>query len=584
MPKDISKEKKKASAKVLKKSVSRAGEVEAALSYSEGSSLDLDSLSEFDFDDSDAEVAYWGKKLGISGKDDEQGKKRLKEEFERDGLGDDFIDLFDFMEKMPKGSKRSKKSKDTQDTFDDKPNQPDTPAIDPNGKYLPPHMRKEFTVSEEGVLTKRSSTSVSLTGLLNRVSEGNLDSISAEIIAMISKHKLSPSSIAKSLLTTSCDNPHISITLQATYAAIVCAIAIETAPSNLYSGAVVADLVDTFHKCSSQRTRLNLIRFMAILYSVGLIGTDMIVSLLRHLAQLEGLDTESRLDCVLTCLRFSGRVFKDTNRTKFNQIIDELVKHPELSISLSVSKKVEFLVKELGSVSKSNFRAVDHLQTVCHWLATRNSQSKKMAQETGEGSTLTALWKVPKAVEKVQLVLVGSEKIFQDINVIPREWIGSVSGEESVGDQPLPSPSSHPPSLEELAVVNRMTTETKKNAFIAIMGSVDADHALIRMDQFELLKGSKNIPSIVSVITHCALMETTFNRFYSDIIDRLCGDATLRKINLEPSIRKKFTFYFKKEFKRLITSQLDQARITVVSTMMSRFVESTHVSLEEIFS
>jgi len=552
--------------------------------FSEGSSFDMASLSEFDFDDSDAEVEFWGRKLGLSNSNDAAGKARLKAEFERDGLGDDFIDLFDFMEKFPKKRKSSEKEQNQEP--DESPSQEAQAVSEPpmGGKYLPPHLRKEFTVSDDGVLKKRSTTSISLTGLLNRVSEGNLDSISSEIISLVSKQKVAPSLIAKSLVSTACDNPHISITLQATFAAIVCAIAVETAPSSLYSGAVLATLISSLKETSETRTRLNLIRFLSILYSLGLFSSDITVSLLRFLASLSELDQESRLDTILTCLRFSGRVFKDTNRSKFNMIIEELVKE---SLGDSSSKKCEFLLKELQGISKSNFRAVDHLQTVCHWLTTRSATSKKSKLENaGEGSTLS-VWKVPKAVENVQLVLMSAERVFQDDSVIPKEWSGDNSVVADADESAATVTSSSQPSLEELAVMNRMTTEAKKNAFIAIMGSVDADHALIRLDQFELLKGTKNIPSIVAVVIHCCLMESLFNKFYSDIVDRLCGEnGASRRINLEQSTKKKFTFQFKSEFRRLIRSgELSHEKIQILSQIISRFVASaTNVSIEDIFS
>lgn len=583
MPKEVSlKRTKKVVGKSKKGTKARKLPVKEdyAVSHSEGSSFDVDSMSEFDFDNSDAEVEYWGRKLGITNASDEKGKKRLKDEFERDGLGDDFIDLFDFMEEMPKESKRNK-----EETAAVQPTIKEVVPMDDSdfsGAYRPPHLRKEFTVTDDGVLKKRSTNSVSLTGLLNRVSEGNLDSISVEIISLLSKQKVSPLHIAKSLISTACDNPHISITLQATFAAIVCAIAIETAPSNLYSGVMLANLVECLKTSPSSRTRMNSIRFFSILYSLGLFGTDVIISLLRYLANIDELDQESRLDTILTCLRFSGRVFKDTNRSQFNAVLDELIKHPLISPTSS-SKKIEFLQKELGIISRSNFRAVDHLQTVCHWLATRSSQSRKskLDHDGGEGSTLSG-WKVPKIVENVQLVLVGAGRIFQD-SVIPCEWRQGEEPETVVASTDN-TPSR--PSLEELAMVNRMTTETKKNAFMAIMGSVDADHAMIRLDQFELLKGSKNISSIVAVIIHCALMESTFNSFYSDIVDRLCSDGSgKRKVNLEGSARRKFSYQFKSEFRRLIRSgELDQERIAVISQMISRFVASGDVSIEDIFS
>jgi len=558
------------------------------VSESEDSEFNPDSMSDIDFDDSDAEVEYWGRKLGLSNPDDPNAKKRVLDEYEKEGLGEDFLDLFEFVDSLSKEKKKSKKVKSSAD--------PETPET--AGKYIPPHLRNGVHIVDNAIVSKKSSTNVSLTGLLNRVSEGNLDSISADIITLISKNKLKPYDIANALVGTACNNPNMSITLQATFSAIACAIAIETAPSNHYSGAILAVIVKTFHDristASSEldiRTCMNLVRFTSILFSLGLLSAETIQSMIRCITNYTNISMENKLDLILTCLRFSGRVLRDNHKQRLSTVLSETIavierQQKSASVSSTMSKKVEFLTKELKTITRSNFRAVDHLQTACHWLSTRSSNTKRMMVTLGEGGSTLTGWKIPKSVENVQLIFTvsGGDSFGPKVS-FPTEW--TEAGSEGDVDREFTVSTSKTtglPSLEELATLNRMTTEIKKNTFIAIMGAVDADHAIMRLDQYELLKGTKNIPSIVSVLSHCAMQETNFNQFYSEIIVKLCSESGSR-ITLDQSQRSKYIYEVKREFKRLISGgTLDETRLGVLSQMIAHFVKRLNLSMEDILS
>jgi hypothetical protein len=264
--------------------------------------------------------------------------------------------------------------------------------------------------------------------------------------------------------------------------------------------------------------------------------------------------------------------------TETSHVIEQQLK----SLS-SISKKVEFQNKELKNIGRSNFRATDHLQTACHWLSTRSSNTKRMMVTIGEGGSTLSGWKIPKAVETVQLIFTGDA--FGETTRFPNEWTRA-GNEGDVDKEFTVSTEKNLPSLVELAALNRMTTEVKKNAFIAIMGSVDADHAVMRLDQSELLKGSKNIQSIIAVLSHCAMQEKAFNPFYSDIISKLCSE-TGGRITLDSSQRSKYLNETKKELKRLIRSgSLSSDQVGVLSQMIAHFAAKfpSDISMEDILS
>lgn len=520
---------------------------------------------------SDSESEYWARKLGLSGADGEKAKRKLFREFEElDGLDDEFIDLFKFMDEIPK-PKKKKKSKVLSIVEESAvPVEEMAPVSTPtSGKYIPPHARLRNSHEGNVVLSSESKESVSLVGLLNRVSEGNLDSISAEIISLITRTKSSTKYVADCIVSMACDNPHITVTLQGTFAGIVCAIAADTAPSTRYSGAVLVCLVNRMRSQESPRTMLNYVRFTAMLFSLGLLSFDVV----RNMALFCNVypDLEIRLDWILTILRFSGRVMKDNYKQRFAPLLEELANACTETV---LSKKSEFQIKELRLMSQSNFRAVDHLQTVCEWLSVRSATGKSKNSTANSGSTLSG-WKVPSSVEAVQLLQAGN--VFNEGYKWPTEW----TDEGSVAST-IPAPAATT-SLEELARLNRMNTDTKKNSFIAIMGAVDAGHAVLRLDQFGLVENAKNIPAIVHVVCHCALQEKKINPFYGEILAALCGVGG--KLNLTAPLQRKMKISFKIELRKLIASgTLDEAEISVVSQLVSKLVSVSDFTIEEIFA
>ena len=544
---------------------------------------DDDPLSDVDFsaiENGMDEEEFWARKLGLTGSKSTAGRKRLKEEFAKDGLGDDFLELFDFMDEV-RDEAKSKKQKLDQGVEEDAESIAETQiAASSHGKYIPPHLRKSLTASEGSVVAK-SRNSVSLLGLLNRVSEGNLDSISLEIIALLMKNKIRPADAAHALLSISCGNPHITVTLQGTFAAIACAIGVETAPSNQYSGALLAALTGGIRQDASvsenHRIATNKIRFMSVLFSLGLFSVEVIDSLLKFLEQPSQVEPEKRLEWIITCLRFSGRVLKDDHKSRLAQLVDRVL--ITLDMETEKSKRFAFGIKELKSMkdSKSNFRAIDHLQTACEWLTVRSASGKAASSTSGSTSTLSG-WKLPKSVETVQLV--SEADVFASGYKFPPSWTDRSDSAEKEFDVTDTvdswAPAAKLPSLEELAAHNRMTTEVKRNAFIAIMGSIDSKHAALRLDKFGLMV-IKNIAQIVQVVCHCALQEQSVNKFYLELIHLLCTDSRDEKRS------RKFSISFKIEFSKLITSgKLSPGEIAVLSNIIASYISFTNVKMEDI--
>jgi hypothetical protein len=516
---------------------------------------DEDLLSEIDCGDfkaGESEEDYWGRKLGLYGEGKDRNKLKLAEEYAKDGLGDDFLELFDFMDDI------------TQE------DNPASVAADLTvGPYIPPH-RRSSTVEAPNPCRTHSMKGVSFLGLLNRVSEGNIDSISRDILSLVGQKLVDADDVASGLVKMACENPHISNTLQGTFAGIACAIAVETAPSVRYSGSVLAKIVSSLTSAvlveTEHRRVTNLIRFSSFLFSLGLVPVDVVESLLKFLAQDPRVPAERRTEWILMCLRLAGRVLKDHHKSRMSILLNFLTTTLQ-NLNLG-GKKMEFALKELSSMKegRSNFRAIDHLQSIAEWLSVRTSTSKKF-KALSEGSTLNG-WRVPTPVQAAQLVVPNASNMFSPSYSSPKEWTKS-SNTTTAEQDPQAGNFAKGPSLEELASMNRMNSEIKKNAFVAIMGAVDSKHAIMRLDEYGLLNTKpKNCSSVVAVVVHCALQEKKVNKFYFDLIKGLCVDQR------DSKVCRKFSISFKIEFSKLISSgKLDQTEVGVLSSLIAYYIQ-----------
>jgi len=81
--------------------------------------------------------------------------------------------------------------------------------------------------------------------------------------------------------------------------------------------------------------------------------------------------------------------------------------------------------------------------------------------------------------------------------------------------------------LLRLARENRMNTDVRRAIFVSIMGAEDYKEAHARLLKLRLTKMQEL--EIAPVLLHCVAAEPTYNRYYTLVAKKLCGDHKFRK-------------------------------------------------------
>ncbi|CAD7933610.1 unnamed protein product [Amoebophrya sp. A120] len=263
------------------------------------------------------------------------------------------------------------------------------PATAPAGqRWVPPHLRKKANAMLSAGENDSDTNALKqkLQGLLNRLSEGNLDGIAIDVCALLKENLKSrttssaaTSEISKScplvftffadaVYKNACENPHISILVVACYAAVVVA-ACSTVDVRCLS-AVTQLLEKKFYDYSTgekggmenksasaqlnteeqrkaqeqqQLVMKNVVLLIALLFHFGVLPASVIFQMFKKLMkpfeQEEQMSCntttsnkqhlfEQRIDIALAILRYSGKSLRARYPSDFKQILDYLLKLP----------------------------------------------------------------------------------------------------------------------------------------------------------------------------------------------------------------------------------------------------------------
>jgi hypothetical protein len=393
------------------------------------------------------DMNYWSEKLGLTGADAEKNSKKLRKEFADDGFDDDFMDMLDGLDDLIKGEAPAESEDDSDGG------------------------------SEDAALASEPSAPVtSLTGLVNRLSEGNIDGITRELsTALLSAD--SPNHVASLLVESACGPSVSTLTLLGTYAGCVSALTILNGEAFGY--AVVLKAKEMLKTSTDPKTVSNAVKFLSLLYAFGLLPDTAMTACVQHLLTTPSIES---LDLIVNLFRFAGKAWRAAFPNNFNSAVDAAISGSK--IISDGGKRLEFIVSEmqLFRAGKSSFAVMTHFEQVSSWLAT---------------STL------------LQGRRVSSASLRIDGNLFADDWVQG----NALKMRQKPSGMDKLDRLEEMASAQRMNTETKKRMFVALMGAASPADAVERMAS--AVVKSKDWVDAAGVLVHCAIREASPNKYYS---------------------------------------------------------------------
>lgn len=390
------------------------------------------------------------------------------------------------------------------------------------GRYIPPHLRGKKTQDTVQLQHLRQ-----LRGILNRVSEGNLDPSCNELVQLLSKLVPSVGSataadeFAEALLQAAVGDPNISVLVLGCFAALVAACHVLLGPAFgaaalLKSAQTLKDRMAAAEENRGEkekedneeelqnpdaRVAKNSIIFKMLLFSFGVLPGSVVFDTVRFV--FAGSASELSIDLSLAILRYGGRKLRSDCPEDFRAVLNFVTAEASTSRDKSddgseIKSRLDYLLRELADLknNKVSFSVMDRFKQTQGWLQTAPMLAGKKVEEHA---------------------LAVPFQLMQD--EAPPNW-PLQGGASTILAKSKRGTLADP--LRDAAVAQRLTSELRQSLFVALMGAEDFQDAAERLSLAASAAKAGCVECCI-VLFHCAIREKAPNAFYSHVAHALCG-------------------------------------------------------------
>ena len=238
--------------------------------------------------------------------------------------------------------------------------------------YVPPHLRGK---RGDGIQTLQRT----LRGILNRVSEGNLDPSGVEIVKVLSSTipemgtAKAADAFTSALLSAAVEDPNISVLVLGCFAALVAACQVVFGPSFGASALLKClDLLQTRLRMATEatdndpdpdevtntdaRVAKNCVIFCMLLFSFGILPGNVVFDVVRFVMKRP--ITEISAELSLTILRYSGRQLRSECPDDFREVLHFVTAEANEARQSSTEasgtqSRLDYLLKELNDLKNN---------------------------------------------------------------------------------------------------------------------------------------------------------------------------------------------------------------------------------------
>ncbi|XP_053527880.1 nucleolar MIF4G domain-containing protein 1 isoform X2 [Artibeus jamaicensis] len=397
-------------------------------------------------------------------------------------------------------------------------------------KYIPPHVRRAEEVVDAQKREERQRLQKQVQGLINRLSEPNLPSISGQLEELYMGHsRKDMSDTLTGVILSACapDWPAPSRLVMEhvlLVSVLHCTVGIEVGAHFLE--AVVRRFDGAYRAGCKGRECDNLLTIVAHLYGFRVVQSLLVLDLLRRLV---GTFTERDVELVLLLLRNVGFALRKDDALALKELIAEAqAKAREAGSRFQDQTRVRFMLETMLALRNNDMRKIPGYDPEPAERLRKLQRTLVRGAASGTETQLRVSWdNVLNAQQTGRWWIVGSA------------WSGTPmidSSQQKALQKPLAGTVSA--KMLELARKQRMNTDVRRNIFCTIMTSEDF------LDAFEkLLKlGLKDQQEreVVHVLVDCCLQEKSYNPFYAFLAGKLCGYERRFQMTFQFSIWDKF--------------------------------------------
>ncbi|ERE67010.1 nucleolar MIF4G domain-containing protein 1 [Cricetulus griseus] len=379
-------------------------------------------------------------------------------------------------------------------------------------KYIPPRLRGEETMDahkkEELQRLKKH-----VKGLINRLSEPNMASISGQLEELYMAHsrKHMNDTLTDALMDACVTASAMPSRLMMEHVLLVSilhhTVGIEVGACFLE--AVVKKFDDVYKDGGEGKELDNLFTMIAHLYNFHVVQSLLIFDILKKLV---GTFTEKDIELILLMLKNVGFALRKDDALSLKQLItDAQAKASGAGSKFQDQNRVRFMLETMLALKNNDMRKIPGYDP--EPVEKLRKLQRALVRNAGSGSEtqLRISWDgILNAEQTGRWWIVGSA------------WSGTPMIDNSHQTQlqkPLAGTVSS--KMLELAKKQRMNTDVRRNIFCTIMTSEDF------LDAFEkLLKlGLKDQQEreIVHILMDCCLQEKTYNPFYAFLASKFCS-------------------------------------------------------------
>ncbi|KAG8770687.1 suppressor of glycerol defect [Ceratobasidium sp. 428] len=427
-------------------------------------------------------------------------------------------------------------------------------ATETVGAYVPPHLRQKAESSDATTTTQTAEQiklARQLKGLLNRLSEQNIEGIVTEVEALYRSNTRNDvtQALTKILLDSVSSSANLLDTFVILHAAFVAALHkivgiefaayfVEQTVSSYEShwkslrGAPTSAEQSTAEENASTlagtKESSNLLVLLSELYNFQVISCVLIYDLIRALLDSEFLEHDVEL--LLKVVKNSGHQMRQDDPLALKDIVQLVQDKMRGKNPSDLSSRFRFMVETLVNL--------------------KNNRLKDAKRATGTGQNVAS-----EAIERMKKYLGGINKkrhvmsneplrvSLDDLHSSTKrgKWwlVGSAwGGDPLVENQELrqkeagsKAKANITDQLAQLARQHGMNTEIRRNIFVVLVSSDDYVDACERLTQLELQETQQR--EIIRVVLHCCGNERTYNPFYTLVAHHLCQKSHSHRITLQ---------------------------------------------------
>lgn len=386
----------------------------------------------------------------------------------------------------------------------------------PLEKYVAPHRRSEDTSANELAQLQRRTR-----GLLNRLSEDNVESIAPDIFALFPAHgrRSMTDIVTNEILGAVCSGPRGNEQYAAVFAAFVAGVASSIGMD--FGAKFLASFAKSFEEQRKQEDSLsvrNMVLLLSYIYVFKMISCDVMYDLLclliKNLSELD-------VSIILTLLQTCGMGLRADDPVAMKDFV-LLVQHRCEELKSAAIKS--------GTILHTGKRMEFMIETICEI----KNNKRKAKQEKVPHARLKK-WLQKLGVEEVQLRALKWMKLL-DPDKKGQWWIAGDGTEQGEGGNSEVTEFIHKETAEaekmlQLAALQKMNTGIRRAIFCVVMSGEDYVDAFEKISRIKLT--GKQDREVVRVIIECCLQEKMFNKYYSLLIGKLCHHDKNHKFTLQ---------------------------------------------------